>query len=451
MKRITDGRSTVDAVRAAAQRLTGDDRELDGLLGFVGDARYVLIGEASHGTREFYQLRADLTKRLIDERGFTAVLVEADWPEAYRVNRYVRGEGDDRGAEEALSGFQRFPSWMWRNEVVVEFAHWLHEWNVRLPADTVRAGFYGMDLYSLNSSIDAVVEYLDWVDPEAAQRARARYACFEHFSRDAETYGYLAGVGAAEPCEDAVIAQLTELQRSFTEHASGDGLIAEDAAFYAEQNARLVRNAEEYYRSMFRGRASSWNLRDRHMVETLDELVSYLDRRGRQTNVVVWAHNSHLGDARGTEMGDDGEWNVGQLVRQSHGDDAVLIGFSTHTGTVTAATDWGGPAETKRVVPSLPGSYERLFHEAGIERFWLNLRDDASLASVLRAPRLERAIGVIYRPETERVSHYFHARLAEQFDALIHVDDTHAVEPVERVAPLPEHELPATFPSDVPP
>jgi erythromycin esterase-like protein len=435
----TDGGSIVDAIRRSARPLAGNDHDIDGLLDMAGDARYVLIGEASHGTHEFYELRAELTKRLIEERGFTAVAVEADWPDAYRVNCFVRGVGDDRSADEALSGFRRFPAWMWRNEVVVEFTNWLRTRNANLASDASPAGFYGIDLYSLNSSIEAVIDYLDRVDPDAARRARERYSCFEFFSRDADTYGYLTSVGAAEPCEDAVIEQ----------YARRDGRVAEDAAFFAEQNARLVKNAEEYYRSMFRGRVSSWNLRDRHMVETLDNLVAHLDRHGRQTKVVVWAHNSHLGDARATEMGDSGEWNVGQLVRQTH-DDAILIGFSTHTGTVTAAADWGGNAETKRVVPSLPESYERLFHDTGIERFWLNLRDDNLLASLLRRPRLERAIGVIYRPETERVSHYFRAQLPDQFDALIHIDETTALQPVERLAPLPEHELPATFPSDVP-
>jgi erythromycin esterase-like protein len=450
MDRRTDGGTVLDAIRGGATPLTGDDRDLDGLLAVIGDARYVLIGEASHGTHEFYRLRADLTKRLIEERGFTAVAVEADWPDAYRVNNYVRGVGDDRSAEEALSGFRRFPAWMWRNEVVVEFVGWLRQRNANRAPNTLAAGFYGIDLYSLNASIEAVIEYLDRVDPEAARRARDRYGCFEDFSRDTDTYGYLTSVGAAEPCEDAVVAQLVDLQRRSAEIASLDGRVAEDAAFYAEQNARLVRNAEEYYRSMFRGRGSSWNLRDRHMVETLDELVAHHRRQGLEPKVVVWAHNSHLGDARATEIGDSGEWNVGQLVRQAHGDDTILIGFTTHTGTVTAASDWGGNAETKRVVPSLRDSYERLFHDTGIDRFWLNLRDNELISSLLRQPRLERAIGVIYRPDTERVSHYFRTSLPDQFDALIHLDETTALQPVERLAPLPEHELPATFPSDVP-
>ena len=450
MTRQTDGGTTLDTVREAAIPITGAESDLNGLVALVGDTQFVLIGEASHGTHEFYRIRADLTKRLIEERGFTIVAVEADWPDAYRVNNFVRGVGSDRSAEGALSGFRRFPAWMWRNEVVVEFITWLRQHNASLTGSAVATGFYGIDLYSLNTSIEAVIDYLDTVDPEAAQRARDRYACFEHFSRDTDTYGYLTSVGAAEPCEDAVVEQLVDLQRRTAEVASQDGLVVEDAAFYAEQNARLVKNAEEYYRSMFRGRVSSWNLRDRHMVETLHELVDHHRRNGASPKVVVWAHNSHLGDARATEMGDSGEWNVGQLIRQADGSNAVLIGFSTHTGTVTAATDWGGNAQTKQVVPSLPNSYERLLHETGLERFWLNLRDDEVLARTLSEPRLERAIGVIYRPETERVSHYFQARLPEQFDAVIHIDETTALQPNERLAPLPEHDLPATFPDDVP-
>jgi erythromycin esterase-like protein len=451
MNRLTDGGTAVDIIRQAAIPLQGSADDLDGLIEMIGNARFALIGEASHGTHEFYRRRADLTQRLISEKGFTTVAVEADWPDAYRVNNYVRGVGNDRSAEEALSGFRRFPAWMWRNQVVVEFSEWLREHNERRLRDTVAAGFYGIDLYSLNTSIEAVIEYLDQVDPEAAQRARDRYSCFEHVSRDTDTYGYLTSVGAAEPCEDAVVEQLIDLQRRTAAVARRDGQLDEDAAFYAEQNARLVKNAEEYYRSMFRGRVSSWNLRDRHMVETLHELVAYDERRGRQPKVVVWAHNSHLGDARATEMGDSGEWNVGQLVREAYGSDAVLIGFSTHTGTVTAATDWGSDARTRQVVASLPESYERLLHETGIDQFWLNLRDDQRVAELLREPRLERAIGVIYRPETERVSHYFQARLSDQFDAVIHIDTTTAVQPIERLAPLPEHDLPATFPDDLPP
>jgi erythromycin esterase-like protein len=446
MQRFTDGATPIDIVRQAAKPLAGRTSDWDALLDPIGDARFVLIGEASHGTHDFYATRAEITKRLIAERGFSAVVAEADWPDAYRVNCYVRGAGDDPTANDALSGFQRFPAWMWRNRVVEEFIDWLREHNAGVSDDRQRVGFYGMDLYSLNASIAAVIGYLNSVDPDAARRAQERYSCFEFFNHDPETYGYATSSGAAEDCEDAVIEQLREMQRRGDFLGQG-GTLAEDDEFAAEQNARLVANAEEYYRSMFRGRASSWNLRDRHMVETIGALSDYLGRHDAEPKLVVWAHNSHLGDARATEMGRGGEWNVGQLVRERWGEAAFLLGFSTHAGTVTAATNWGDAAQTKTVVASLDGSYERLFHETGIDRFILNIRDDERLRAALRTERLERAIGVIYRPETERTSHYFLANLAEQFDALIHLDTTRALEPLEPYAPLPEHELPETYPS----
>ena len=441
-----------EVVREAAFPLSGAAGEYDRLLELIGDARFVLLGEASHGTHEFYRARAEITQRLIAERGFTVVAVEADWPDAYRVNRWVRGLGDEPGAVEALGGFRRFPSWMWRNRDVVDFVAWLRAHNDALPPDAARAGFYGIDLYSLYGSIGAVIEYLERVDPEAAKRARGRYGCFEHFREDSQAYGYASSFGVAEPCEDDVVEQLVELQRRAGEYAGRDGRLAEDEFFYAEQNARLVLNAERYYRAMFQGRVSSWNLRDRHMAETLDALVAHFDRQGdggARTRVVVWAHNSHLGDARATEMGEGGELNVGQLVRERWGGEAVLIGFSTYSGTVTAASNWDEPPQLKQVRPALPGSYEALFHEVGLPRFLLPLRGDGAAPAALREPRLERAIGVIYRPETERFSHYFHARLPDQFDAVLHFDETRAVEPLERDAPPSGDEAPETFPSAV--
>lgn len=398
----------------------------------IGNARFVLLGEASHSTHDFYQHRAEITKRLIQEKGFTAVALEADWPDAYRVNRYVRGAREDPTALEALAGFQRFPAWMWRNRVVLEFVNWLRDYNQALPAAATRAGFYGLDLYSLYTSMAAVLRYLEQVDPEAAQRARSRYACFEHFGEDSQSYGYAASLGVAQSCEDQVVNQLLELQQHATEYAQQDSRIPEDEYFYAEQNAWLVKNAEEYYRSMFRGQVSSWNLRDRHMADTLDRLVSHLERQGRRPKVVLWAHNSHLGDARATNMGQMGELNLGQLLRERYDREAVLVGFSTYTGTVTAASDWGGPTELKQVRPALPQSYEALFHQVSYRRFFLNLREDSPAVAGLQQQRLERAIGVIYLPQTERVSHYFSAQLPGQFDALIHLDTTRAVEPLDR-------------------
>ena len=447
---MTDSGSVVlsNAVREAAHPLAGGAGDYDPLMELIGGARFVLLGEASHGTHEFYRGRAEITKRLIKEKDFAAVAVEADWPDAYRVNRYVQGRGDDQTAADALSGFKRFPTWMWRNSDVLDFTGWLRAHNDSLASGANKVGFYGLDLYSLRASIEAVLGYLDRVDPEGAKRARARYSCFDHFGGDTQAYGYAAGFGLTESCEEEVIGQLVELRRRAADYARRDGRVAEEEFFFAEQNARLVRNAEEYYRSMFRGRVSSWNLRDEHMFETLDALAKHLEaRQQRPAKIVVWAHNSHLGDARATEMGEQGELNLGQLVRQAHGGDCVLVGWSTHAGTVTAADNWDEPARRKRVRPSLPNSYERLFHDTGLARFLLNLRDGGEVAELLRRPRLERAIGVIYRPETERLSHYFHARLSDQFDAVIHFDETRAVEPLERGERWEAGEAPETYPS----
>ncbi|HEX7314456.1 MAG TPA: erythromycin esterase family protein [Pyrinomonadaceae bacterium] len=450
MAEAKTARVAAEVVRGAARVLEGAPGDYDPLLKSLGAARFALLGEASHGTHEFYRERAEITKRLITEKGYTAVAVEADWPDAYRVNRYVRGESDDREASAALGGFKRFPVWMWRNTVVVEFVEWLRAYNDALPEGAAKVGFYGLDLYSLYTSIEEVLGYLDKVDPEAARRARHRYSCFEHFAEDTTSYAYAAAYGAAESCEPAVVEQLVELRRRAAELANRDGRVARDEFFYAEQNARLVKNAEEYYRSMFRGRVSSWNMRDRHMAETLDALVAHLSSEGQSAKVAVWEHNSHLGDARATEMGQGGEWNVGQLVRERYARDAFLVGFTTHRGTVTASRDWDEPGRRRRVRPALEGSYEALFHDAGLERFMIDLRVEGQARELLRLPRLERAIGVIYRPETERLSHYFHARLAEQFDAVLHFDETTAVEPLEPgVQWHAGEEPPETYPSGV--
>jgi erythromycin esterase-like protein len=451
------------AIKSLARPLTGAKGDYDPLLEMIGGARFALLGEASHGTHEFYRERAQITKRLITEKGFTAVAVEADWPDAYRINRYARGASgvdEDNEAIDSLGDFKRFPAWMWRNADVLDFVGWLRSYNDSLPAGALKAGFYGLDLYSLRSSAEAVLEYLDKVDPDAAQRARYRYSCFEAFGEDPQAYGYAAGLGITKSCEDEVIGELIELRRRATElagRATRGGRVAPDEFFFAEQNALVVKNAEAYYRSMFQGHVNSWNLRDRHMAETLDALLKHLDRQigaqageqKRRAKIVVWAHNSHLGDARATDMGRRGELNIGQLARERYGPDAVLIGFSTYSGTVTAASNWGEPAERKRVRPALPESYESLFHETGPERFLLTLRDDNQAASSLRTPRLERAIGVIYRPETERVSHYFNARLPDQFDAVLHFDQTRAVEPLERSSEWEVGEPAETFPSGI--
>jgi len=439
-------RGFYDGLREAAHPLTGDRKDFDPLMDLVGDSRFVLIGEASHGTHEFYRIRAEITKRLIREKGFSAIAVEADWPDAYRVNRYVQARGSDTGASQALEGFKRFPQWMWRNADVLEFVGWLRDHNDAIGASR-KVGFYGLDLYSLHASMDAVLSYLRKVDPEAALRAEQRYACFDHFGEDPQSYGYAATAGLAPSCETEVIAQLVDLQKSAAGYASHDGRMATDDLFFAEQNARVVLNAERYYRAMFGSRAESWNLRDRHMAATLDALIAFLEFDRRAPKIVVWAHNSHLGDARATDMAGRGELNVGQLMRERWGSTAFLVGFSTHSGTVTAASDWDKPAERKIVRPALDGSYEALFHELGLGNFLLGLRGNEEAILGLRQPRLERAIGVIYRPETERMSHYFGARLPHQFDAVLHYDVTRAVEPLERTGLWERGELPETYPS----
>jgi erythromycin esterase-like protein len=434
--------SEVAAVARAARRIAGDD-DYAPLLERAASAQLVLIGEASHGTHEFYAVRAALTRRLVEEKGFRLVVLEADWPDALRAHRWAKGEGKDRDAAAALGDFKRFPRWMWRNPVMLEFVGWLREWNRAHPQG--RTGLFGMDLYSMHASMALVLDYLETLDPYAAKRARERYACFDAFGEDPQRYGLETTVGHAESCEAEVVAQVVELRRHYGALVEAHDPRSEDEFFYAEQNARLVKNAEAYYRSMFRGREHSWNLRDAHMAETLVALLSH-HGKGARAKAVVWAHNSHLGDARATDMARRGEWNVGQLARELLGERVYSIGFSTYSGTVTAAQDWGEPAQQRRVRPGLPGSYEALFHATGIPAFWLDLREDNDAIRVLQSPRLQRAIGVIYRPETERHSHYLESRLPAQFDALVHLDATRALAPLDRDSGWDEGELPDTYP-----
>ena len=423
----------VAAIRHSATFLGGTKRDHDALIEMARDARVVLLGEPTHGSHEVYRERARISQRLIEELGFRAVVWEADWPDAERAGRFVRDGAGAESAEQALDGFARFPTWMWRNTAVVEFMRWLRARNEKAAKDE-RAAIYGMDLYSLYGSIRSVIDYLDRTDPAAAQRARARYACFDHHG-DPQSYGYSARLGIGN-CEESVVKMLAELQK----RSAADG----EDAFSATQNARLARNAEAYYRSMFGSRIASWNLRDRHMAETMEGLLDHL---GPDSRIVVWAHNSHLGDARATEMGEEGELNVGQLVRERFGSASLLVGFTTYDGTVTAAHEWDGAAERMPIVPSMAGSVEAIFHEVGLPRFFLPLRDPGEALGGLREPRLERAIGVIYRPATERASHYFSARIADQFDAVVHLDRTRAVDPIDRVERWSPLEPPESFPT----
>ncbi|NVB84802.1 MAG: erythromycin esterase family protein [Kofleriaceae bacterium] len=436
-----------EAIRAIARPIHGE-QDLEKIGELVATKRLVCIGEASHGTREFYDLRAALTRHLIVKHGFTAVVVEGDWPDCLRADRYVRGQGEDPSALHALDSFERFPRWMWRNEDVAMFLDWLRAYNAD-QATQRHAGFYGLDLYSLHTSMQAVIHYLEDVDADAATRARERYACFDHVPGDPQQYGLQAHIGIGPKCETEVVAQLVEMQ--VRKLARSGRTPAGDAWFHAVQQAHVVRNAEAYYRTMFGGRNASWNLRDTHMADTVDMVAEHLGGSS-PAKVVIWAHNSHVGDARATEMGDSGQITLGQLLRQRHPGEAALIGFTSHEGTVVASHDWDEPAARMRVRPSLDDSWERLFHDAGLPRFYVTASELAqSLGGSTEL--LQRAIGVVYRPDTERRSHYLQARLAAELDVVIHVDITRGVEPLDLIDEPDDitqaHELPETYPSGV--
>jgi len=385
----------------------------------------VLIGEASHGTSEFYRMRAEITKALIRSKGFGLVAIEADWPDAAAVNRWVQGNPPILDETGRMRPFQRFPTWMWRNHETLEFAEWLREDNAQQAGERPAVAFRGLDLYSLFASIQAVLQFLDRVEPVAARIGRQRYSCLTPWESDPAAYGQAAISGRYRVCEREAVAMLRDLMARRLDYAERDG----EAVFDAVQNARLIADAERYYRAMYYGSTESWNLRDTHMFETLEALLEF---HGPGSKAVLWEHNSHLGDASATEMGRRGQLNVGQLCREKFGDAAFLIGFGTDHGTVAAADDWGGPMRVMQVRPAHPESYERLCHDAAVPGFFLHLREPEreDLRFELEAPRLERAIGVIYRPQTEVQSHYFHASLPRQFDEYIWLDETHAVKPV---------------------
>lgn len=417
--------SIATLLRETGQRFDDIDAADPGpLLERLADTRVVCIGEASHGTSEFYRMRARLTRALIARHGFTIVALEGDWPDVASMNRIVRGVADGRipGGGEP---FSRFPTWMWRNQETLAFLAWLRNANARRFGDAAQVGVYGLDLYSMFTSIRAVLEYLESVDPAAAQVARQRYGCLTPWEHDPAAYGGAAIRGRYRVCEADAVGILRDLLAKRLEYAQQDG-----ARFFdAERNATLVANAERYYRAMYYGGDESWNLRDRHMFDTLEALLAF---HGPDAKAVVWEHNSHLGDARATEMGVRGQLNVGQLCRERFADAAYLIGFGTDHGTVAAAHDWDGEMSVMRVRPAHAESYEHVCHASGVPAFVLPLRDPdrEEIRDELRAPRLERAIGVVYRPDTELQSHYFHASLPLQFDAWIWLDETRAVRPV---------------------
>jgi erythromycin esterase-like protein len=423
-------------IAGAAEPLPGfDDPAFARMFDRFADAKLVLLGEASHGTSEFYLARAAITRRLIEEHGFNMVAVEADWPDAATIDRFVRHKAP-RGQDEPP--FTRFPTWMWRNAEFDGFVRWLHRHNeARTPE--ARISFHGLDLYNLNASIRAVIDYLDQVDPEAASTARQRYGCLKPWREDPAVYGRIAMREGHARCEAGVVSTLRDLFARQRDYAAADG----DDFLDAAQNARLVANAEAYYRAMYHSSAASWNLRDEHMYDTLDLLMR---SKGQKAKAVVWAHNSHIGDARFTDMGESrDELNLGQLAREAYGQKACLIGFGTHAGTVAATDDWDAPMQIKQINPSRPDSYERLAHDSGVERFLLDLRESVhdDLRNELMEQRLERFIGVIYRPDTERWSHYSSASLPAQFDAYVWFDTTSAITPLPAIDRV-QHSSPAT-------
>jgi protein-L-isoaspartate(D-aspartate) O-methyltransferase len=422
--------------KAAEPFASVDTADLSRLLDRIGDAKVVLIGESSHGTSEFYRMRERISRELIIRKGFSFVAIEGDWPDAARIDHYVRHR---EYPPSEWTAFARFPTWMWRNNEVRAFVDWLRAHNAGRKPEA-RVAFHGLDLYSLYDSIRFVLEYLDSVDPESAQVARQRYGCLTPWQSDPATYGRAALNGSYPICESEVVRALKDLLDKRQAYAAKDG----ERFLDATQNARLVANAERYYRIMYYGSRASWNLRDEHMFETLKTLLAH---HGPQAKGIVWAHNSHIGNAAATEMSARGEHNIGQLCRKEFGDRCYAVGFGTDHGTVAAASDWDGPMEVKSVRPAMHGSYEKLCHEARVPRFMLGLRD-ASRAHVsgLMKPQLERAIGVIYRPESERVSHYFEAVLPRQFDEYIWFDETKAVTPFATEA---LEGLPDTYPFGV--
>ncbi len=448
MQRIRDRLSTVgpgstsalvDRIRQMARPLEGSG-DLDGLMERIGDAHYVLLGEASHGTHEYYTWRAEISKRLIVEKGFRFIGVEGDWPDCYRVNRYVKGWPDSgSSAYEVLNAYERWPTWMWANREVVELAEWLRQYNDGRPEEE-KVGFYGLDVYSLWDSLDAVTKYLEQVDPEAAQAAQRAYRCFEPYIGDEQQYAWSTAL-VPQSCEDEAVSLLRELCNKASAYREDDP----EAFFNAEQNALIARNAELYYRTMIRGDSASWNVRDHHMTDTLDRLMQH---HGPDAKGVVWEHNTHIGDARTTDMASSGMVNVGQLVRERHGvEDTVIVGFGSHRGSVIAANRWGGQMERMPVPAAREGTHEDALHTAGEEDKLLVFADAGGDLGPFLDPRGHRAIGVVYDPNRERYGNYVPTVLPLRYDAFLYIDETRALQPLH-LEPPAGHEL-ETFPTGV--
>jgi len=436
---LPDAAELVEQVRTLSRPLRGEN-DLDPLMDRIGDARYVLLGEASHGTSEYYTWRARISQRLIREKGFSFIAVEGDWPDCYRVNRYVKG-GPDAGASayEVLHAFDRWPTWMWANEEVVALAEWLRRHNDPLPEER-KVGFYGLDVYSLWDSMRGVMAYLQQAHPDAVSAAWRAFRCFEPFGEDVQQYAWATRL-VPQTCEREVVALLAELRRNAPSYREQN----QESYFHAEQNALVVKNAEQYYRTMVQGGPTSWNLRDQHMVETLDRLMQH---HGPAAKAIVWEHNTHIGDARATDMARAGMLNVGQLARERWaGDGVVLIGFGSHHGSVIAASQWDGPMQRMPLPPAREGSWEDIVHRAGASDQLLLLSDSSAPRSMLET-RGHRAIGVVYDPAYEAFSNYVPSVLPRRYDAFLYLDVTEALHPLH-IVPRMEAEPPETFPSGV--
>jgi erythromycin esterase len=412
--------------------------DLDPLLDRIGDARFVLLGEASHGTSEYYLWRMHLSQRLIEEKGFSFIAVEGDWPDCYRVNRYIKGYEDaGSSAREVLHAFARWPTWMWANREVVALVGWLHDHNYRVPLEK-KVGFYGLDVYSLWESLQEVTRYLESVDGEAVKAAREAYRCFQPYHQDVQAYARATRMVPVS-CEDEVINLLIETQRHAHQDYANDG----EAAFNAEQNARVTLGAERYYRTMIKTGPDSWNVRDQHMVETLERLMQY---HGPQAKAIVWEHNTHIGDARATDMAGAGMVNVGQLVRERRQPDGVVaVGFGSHRGTVIAAQEWDAPMERMAVPPARQDSWEDLFAQVLGEDSLLILTDGQKSNDLFRSVRGHRAIGVVYHPDYERLGNYVPTSLSRRYDAFIYLHETTALHPLHIEAEA-SVEPPETYP-----
>ena len=429
-------RELVEAVKQVQKPLR-DDGDLDPLLERIGNARVVLLGEASHGTHEYYTWRDRISRRLITEKGFHFIAVEGDWPDCYLVNRWIKGYDGGGSARDMLHAFERWPTWMWANHEVAELAEWLRDHNATRPEDG-RVGFYGLDVYSLWDSMDVVTRYLEKVDPEAAKRARGAYGCFDPYEEDVQDYA-MATALVPTSCEEEVVRILSDLRAKGPDYREE----GREAYFNAEQNALVARNAERYYRAMIRGGAQSWNVRDTHMIETLERLLQH---HGPQSKAIVWEHNTHVGDARATDMARAGMVNVGSLARERWGGDVVIAGFSSHRGSVIAGSEWGAPMQRMRVPEAREGSWEHVFHEAGAHDR-LVLMDEIDDVPAAHDARGHRAIGVVYHPEREARGNYVPSVLPFRYDAMLYIDHSHALRPLKMEGHMPEHEPPETFPS----